>query len=109
MGEGSSPPPAISTSVGDTVRLLGIEAGRAKIVSETRSFMEDNTPNLRHLFLYADEMTRTDVRWVIDFLEAENLRYATDTNSPEGWTVERHLRHWRRVLASIDAFEGVAA
>lgn len=56
-----------------------------------------------------DEMTRTDVRWVIDFLEAENLRYATDTNSPEGWTVERHLRHWRRVLASIDAFEGVAA
>jgi hypothetical protein len=56
-----------------------------------------------------DEMTRTDVRWVIDFLEAEALRYATDTNSPEGWTVERHLRHWRRVLASIDAYEGVAA
>ena len=50
---------AISTSVGDSVKLFGIEAGRAKIVSETRSFMEDNTPNLRHLYLYADEMTRT--------------------------------------------------
>jgi DNA-directed RNA polymerase II subunit RPB1 len=49
----------ISTSVGDTVKLFGIEAGRAKIISETRSFMEDNTPNLRHLYLYADEMTRT--------------------------------------------------
>lgn len=50
---------AISTSVGDSVKLFGIEAGRAKIVSETRSFMEDNTPNLRHLYLYSDEMTRT--------------------------------------------------
>jgi len=50
---------AISTSVGDSVKLFGIEAGRAKIISETRSFMEDNTPNLRHLYIYADEMTRT--------------------------------------------------
>ena len=50
---------AISTSVGDTAKLYGIEAARAKIISETRSFMEDNTPNLRHLYLYADEMTRT--------------------------------------------------
>ena len=50
---------AISTSVGDTCRLLGVEAARAKIVSETRAFMEKNTPNLRHLFVYADEMTRT--------------------------------------------------
>lgn len=50
---------AISTSVGDTVKLLGIEAGRSKIISETRSFMSENTPNLRHLYLYADEMTRT--------------------------------------------------
>ena len=50
---------AISSSVGDSVKLFGIEAGRAKIISETRAFMADNTPNLRHLYLYADEMTRT--------------------------------------------------
>ena len=50
---------AISSSVGDTLELYGIEAARAKIISETRAFMADNTPNLRHLFLYADEMTRT--------------------------------------------------
>ena len=50
---------ALSTSIGDSVKLFGIEAGRNKIVTETRSFMEDNTPNLRHLYLYADEMTRT--------------------------------------------------
>jgi len=49
----------ISTSIGDTCKMLGIEAGRAKIISETRAFMEDNTPNLRHLYLYADEMSRT--------------------------------------------------
>ena len=49
----------ITKSVGDTVKLLCIEAGRSKIVSETRTFMEDNTPNMRHLYLYADEMTRT--------------------------------------------------
>jgi DNA-directed RNA polymerase beta' subunit len=49
----------ISTSIGDTLKLFGIEAANAKIVSETRSFMEDNTPNLRHIYLYSDEMTRT--------------------------------------------------
>ena len=49
----------ISTSIGDTCKILGIEAARSKIISETRAFMEDNTPNLRHLQLYADEMTRT--------------------------------------------------
>jgi DNA-directed RNA polymerase beta' subunit len=50
---------AISTSVGDTYKLYGIEAARAKIVSEVRAFMEDSTPNLRHLYLYADEMAKT--------------------------------------------------
>ncbi len=48
----------ISSSVGDTTKMFGIEAGRAKIISETRAFMADNTPNLRHLYMYADEMTR---------------------------------------------------
>lgn len=50
---------AISNSVGDTLKLFGIEAARAKIVSETRGFMTGGAPNLRHLFIYADEMTRT--------------------------------------------------
>ena len=49
----------ISTSIGDTCKLLGIEAARAKIISETRGFMEDSAPNLRHLQIYADEMMRT--------------------------------------------------
>lgn len=49
----------ISTSIGDTCKLLGIEAARAKIISETRAFMEDGAPNLRHLQIYADEMFRT--------------------------------------------------
>ena len=49
----------VSSSVGDTFKLFGIEAARTKIINETRAFMEDSTPNLRHLFIYADEMTRT--------------------------------------------------
>ena len=50
---------AITTSIGDTYKLYGIEAARDKIISETRGFMTTTTPNLRHLYIYADEMTRT--------------------------------------------------
>ncbi|CAG8754427.1 16361_t:CDS:2, partial [Racocetra persica] len=49
----------ISSSVGEAYRLFGVEAACTKIVTETKAFMEDNTPNLRHLYLYAYEMTRT--------------------------------------------------
>ena len=49
----------ISSSIGDTEKVLGIEAAQAKIINETRAFMEENTPNLRHIALYASEMTRT--------------------------------------------------
>jgi len=49
---------SISTSIGDTNEMFGIEAARAKIISETLSFMQ-SAPNLRHLYIYADEMTRT--------------------------------------------------
>lgn len=48
----------ISNSVGDTLKMFGIEAARNKITSETRAFMEGSTPNLRHIMLYSDEMTR---------------------------------------------------
>ncbi|MDE2097456.1 MAG: hypothetical protein KGL39_09445 [Patescibacteria group bacterium] len=48
----------ISNSVGDTLKMFGIESARSKIMSETRSFMEGNTPNLRHLMQYSDEMTK---------------------------------------------------
>lgn len=54
-----NPYEAISNSIGDTKMMFGIEAARAKIINETRVTMEGNTPNLRHLFIYADEMTRT--------------------------------------------------
>lgn len=50
---------AVSSSVGDTLKVFGILGARNKIVTETRGFMEDNTPSLRHLLIYADEMTRT--------------------------------------------------
>ena len=49
----------ITNSIGETVMMFGIEAGRAKIISETGAYMGDNTPNIRHLQVYADEMTRT--------------------------------------------------
>lgn len=49
----------ISTSIRDTLRVLGIEAARQKIINETIRFMEDNVPNERHIKIYADEMTLT--------------------------------------------------
>lgn len=51
----------ISNSVGDTCRMFGIEITRKKIINETRAFMEDETPNMRHLNLYGDNVTRTGV------------------------------------------------
>lgn len=45
-----------STSIGDTYRLLGIEATRSKVVSELKTFIGDKAPNMRHIMLYADEM-----------------------------------------------------
>lgn len=50
---------AISNSIGDTNEMFGIEAARMKIINETLSFMQKDAPNLRHLYIYADEMTRT--------------------------------------------------
>lgn len=50
---------AISTGVADTYRMFGIEAAYSKIISETRTFMGDKAPNLRHIAVYAAEMTRT--------------------------------------------------
>jgi hypothetical protein len=49
----------VSTSVSDTYKLLGIEAAREKIVSETKTFMEGRAPAACHMYLYADEMCRT--------------------------------------------------
>lgn len=48
----------VSSSIGDTCRLFGIEAARTKIIRETQTFMEDSAPNPRHLMVYAEEMTR---------------------------------------------------
>lgn len=62
LSKAVDPTCAITSSIGDTCKLLGIEAALSKIVSEIQAFMRDNSPNLRHLQLYAYEMTRTG-RW----------------------------------------------
>ena len=49
----------ISTSILDTYRVYGIEAARYKIINETIRFLQDSSPNSRHMKLFADEMTRT--------------------------------------------------
>ncbi len=59
LSKAVDPTRAITSSIGDTMKLLGIEATLSKIVSETQAFMEDNTPSIRHLYLYAYELTRT--------------------------------------------------
>ena len=53
------PTRTVSTSVGDTLKLFGIDAARQKIMSEIRGFIEKSEVNSRHLMIFADEMTRT--------------------------------------------------
>lgn len=48
-----------SNSISDTYDIYGIEAARVKIINETRATIEDSNVNIRHLYIYADERTRT--------------------------------------------------
>ena len=48
-----------SNSLPDTFNIYGIEAARTKIINETRTIVEDSKLNIRHLYIYADERTRT--------------------------------------------------
>lgn len=47
-----------SSSVWDTLRVFGVMAARDKIMRMTRNIMGGDTPNPRHLQIFADEMTR---------------------------------------------------
>jgi DNA-directed RNA polymerase beta' subunit len=48
-----------SNSISDTYEIYGIEAARTKIINETRIIIEDSHVNIRHLYIYGDERTRT--------------------------------------------------
>lgn len=48
-----------SNSIPDTFEIYGIEAARTKIINETRAIISDSHVNIRHLYIYADERTRT--------------------------------------------------
>lgn len=50
-----------SNSLPDTYNIYGIEAARVKIISETKAIIGDSKDivNIRHLYIYADERTRT--------------------------------------------------
>lgn len=49
----------VSSSIGDTEKIFGVVAARNAIVREIRQLMGNSAPNIHHLLLYADEMTRT--------------------------------------------------
>jgi hypothetical protein len=75
----------ISSSIGDTNRIFGIEAARTKIISETQVFTENC--DLTHLHVYADEMTRTGVftsfeRGGLNVREHNNILLRMATASP---------------------------
>lgn len=48
-----------SNSIPETYEMYGIEAARTKIINETKIIIEDSKVNIRHLYIYADERTRT--------------------------------------------------
>lgn len=74
-----------------------------------------HTPGAPALYLFpmvsgdVTEGHRDHAEWCVDFYGAEVARYEANPNDPLAVAADRHLRHWRRVLAAIDAFEGVAA
>lgn len=49
----------VSTSIGDTYKMFGIEAARQKIISELGATVESSKPSIRHIQIYADVMTCT--------------------------------------------------
>lgn len=49
----------VSNSIPDTYDVYGIEAARVKIINETRATIKSSNVNMRHLYIYADERTRT--------------------------------------------------
>ncbi len=49
----------VSSSVGDTEKVFGVSAARQTIIREVRRLMGSKSPNVRHLSVWADEMTRT--------------------------------------------------
>jgi len=51
----------VTSSIGDTIKMFGIEAGRTRIINEIRRVMGGKSPNVRHLQIFADQMTRTGV------------------------------------------------
>ena len=59
MNKKIDPLRVVSSSIGDTAKIFGIAAARKTIAREIRRFMGAKAPNVRHLLLYADEMTRT--------------------------------------------------
>lgn len=49
----------VSTSIGDTYKMFGIEAARQKIISELGVTVESAKPSVRHVQVYANVMTCT--------------------------------------------------
>lgn len=48
-----------TTSVGDTLRCLGIEAARGRIIEQFLAFIGDGAPDMRNLEVFANTMTET--------------------------------------------------
>ncbi|MDF1729083.1 MAG: hypothetical protein P1U53_15185 [Sulfitobacter sp.] len=56
---GVIPGSVITSSIGETLEMFGIEACRKKIVDEIRNVMGGSCPNMHHLLVYADQLCLT--------------------------------------------------
>lgn len=78
---------AVTSSIGDVIRTLGLEAGRACIIREIARVMGGRTPNWRHLQIYAGQMTRTGTYTSLEHggikkREASNILLRAATHGP---------------------------
>lgn len=86
----------VTSSIGDTIATLGIEAGRARIIMEIGRIMGSRQPSKRHLQIYADQMTRTGTFTSLEYggikkREPNNVLLRAGTHGPLGVLVQAPL------------------
>lgn len=99
---------AVTSSIGDTIGVLGIEAGRERIIKEIGRVMSSKSPNARHLQVYADQMTRTGTYTSLEYggvrrREPSNVLLRAATHGPLGVLTQAPLNNTKNVLYGMAA------
>jgi DNA-directed RNA polymerase beta' subunit len=98
----------ISSHMGDTFNVYGIEAARNQFIKNTRTIMSDTTPNIQHIMIFGDNMSSTGKmtsieRGGIGAREPNNTLLRIATGDPIRTAINAAMN------ASINPIYGIAA